>query len=465
MKTFITDDFLLQNETARELYHDTAKDLPIIDYHNHLSQHEILENKSFTNISEVWLGGDHYKWRAMRANGIDESYITGNKSDYDKFLAWSKTVPQTFGNPLYHWTHLELLRYFEIDDLLNEETAPQIWEETNAKLATDELSVRSLLTNKKVEFLGTTDDPTDDLASHIALHEEGFEITVSPSFRPDKGLNIERDEFIDWVEKLAKAADQSIENYNDFLKAFASRVDYFDEHGCKSSDHGIDVIFYKHATKEEAAATFQKRLQGEPLSAEEIEKFKTYTLLTLGELYAEKGWVMQLHLGALRNNNSRMVKILGPDTGFDSIGDVQIADKLSNFLDALEANDKLPKTVLYSLNANDYDVLASMAGNYQSAEVPGKVQFGTAWWFNDTLDGMEVQMKTLANIGLISNFIGMLTDSRSFLSFPRHEYFRRILCNLFGTWVEEGKVPKDMPLLKQYVANICYNNAKRYFQL
>lgn len=465
MKTFITDDFLLQSETARELYHETAKGLPIIDYHNHLSQHEILQDKSFANISEVWLGGDHYKWRAMRANGIDESYVTGDKSDYDKFLAWSRTVPKTFGNPLYHWTHLELLRYFDIDELLNEESAPRIWEEANAKLATKEMSVRSLLKKDKVEFLGTTDDPTDDLASHLALHEEGFEITVSPSFRPDKGINIEKDEFLEWVDKLAKAADQSIENYNDFLDAFASRVDYFDKHGCKSSDHGIDVIFYEHATKDEAAATFQKRLNGEQLTAEEIEKFKTHTLLTLGEQYAEKGWVMQLHLGALRNNNSRMFKKLGPDTGFDSIGDVQIAEKLSNFLDALEVKDKLPKTVLYSLNSNDYFVLASMAGNYQNAEVPGKVQFGTAWWFNDTMDGMEDQMKTLANVGLISNFIGMLTDSRSFLSFPRHEYFRRILCNLFGTWVEEGKVPKDMPLLKQYIADICYNNAQRYFKL
>jgi glucuronate isomerase len=465
MKTFITDDFLLQNETAKVLYHETAKDLPIIDYHNHLSQHEILQNKSFTNLSEVWLGGDHYKWRAMRANGVDESFITGDKSDYEKFLAWSKTVPNTFGNPLYHWTHLELLRYFDIDELLNERSAPKIWEVANAKLATKEMSVRSLLKKDKVEFLGTTDDPTDDLASHIALDEEGFEINVSPSFRPDKGINIERDEFLEWVDKLAESANQSIENYGDFLDAFASRVDYFDKHGCKSSDHGIDVIFYKHATKEEATATFQKRLNGEQLTGEEVEKFKTYTLLTLGELYAEKGWIMQLHLGALRNNNSRMFKKLGPDTGFDSIGDVQIAEKLSNFLDALEVNDKLPKTVLYSLNSNDYYVLASMAGNYQSAEVPGKVQFGTAWWFNDTLDGMENQMKILANIGLISNFIGMLTDSRSFLSFPRHEYFRRILCNLFGTWVEEGKIPKDMTLLKEYIANICYNNAKHYFKL
>lgn len=463
MKTFITDDFLLYNETARELYHDTAKNLPIIDYHNHLNQHEILEDKNFANIAEIWLGGDHYKWRALRANGIAEEYITGSKSDYDKFLAWSKTVPMTFGNPLYHWTHLELLRYFDIDVLFNENSAPAIWEEANEKLATKEMSVRSLLKRKKVEFVGTTDDPVDDLVSHKKLHNEGFDITVSPSFRPDKGLKIEEKEFLSWLDQLREVTDSSIENYDQFISALAERVDYFDEHGCKSSDHGIDVMFYEIATKEEVATIFQKRLNDEELSPVEVEQFKTYTLISLGEMYADKGWAMQLHLSALRNNNTRMIKKLGPDTGFDSIGDVLIANKLSNFLDALEAKNKLPKTILYSLNANDNDVLAAMAGNFQSSEVPGKVQFGTAWWFNDTIDGMEDQMKTLANIGLISNFIGMLTDSRSFLSFPRHEYFRRILCNLLGTWVEENKVPKDMELLKKYVSGICYENAARYF--
>ena len=465
MKTFITDDFLLYNETAKELFHGTAKDLPIIDYHNHLNQKEILEDKNFTNLSEIWLGGDHYKWRAMRANGVDESFITGNKSDYEKFLEWSKTVPKTFGNPLYHWTHLELKHYFGIDELLNEKSAPAIWEEANKKLATKEMSVRSLLKKDKVKFLGTTDDPTDDLASHIELKKEGFEITVSPSFRPDKGLNLDREEFIGWLEKLGQVMNSSIETYDQLLDALASRVDYFDEHGCRASDHGIDVMFFEEATKEEAAAVFQKRLNGETLSAKEIEQYKTFTLLTLGELYAEKGWAMQLHLSALRNNNSRMFNILGPDTGFDSIGDLLIANKVSSFLDALDKNDKLPKTILYSLNANNNNVLASMAGNYQSSEIAGKVQFGTAWWFNDTIDGMEEQMKMLANIGLISNFVGMLTDSRSFLSFPRHEYFRRILCNLLGTWVEEQKIPKDMALLEQYVNDICYENSKRYFGL
>lgn len=465
MKTFITDDFLLYNDTAKELFHNTAKELPIIDYHNHLKQDEILENKNFNNIADIWLGGDHYKWRAMRANGIDEEYITGSKSGYEKFLKWSETVPNMLGNPLYHWTHLELLRYFDIDELLNEKSAPSIWEEANRKLATPELSVRSILQKDKVEFLGTTDDPTDRLESHRTLKEEGYNVTVSPSFRPDKGLLIENEDFLSWAEKLGEVTNSSIENYDDFLEAFSERVNFFDEHGCKSADHGINVMFFKEVTKKEVEIIFEKRLNGTNLSEEEIEKFKTYTLHVLGELYADKGWAMQLHLGPLRNNNRRMFEKLGPDAGFDSIGDLLIANKLSRFLDSLEQKNKLPKTILYSVNAKDYDVLASIAGNFQGSEVPGKVQFGTAWWFNDTIDGMEDQMKTLANIGLISNFIGMLTDSRSFLSFPRHEYFRRILCNLLGTWVDERKVPKDMNLLEKYVRNICYENAKRYFGL
>lgn len=465
MKTFITEDFLLYNDTAKELYHNTAKDLPIIDYHNHLSQKEIYEDKNYTNLSEIWLAGDHYKWRAMRANGVDEEFVTGGKSDHEKFLAWSRTVPKTIGNPLYHWTHLELLRYFDIDELLDENSASAIWEEANKKLASPELSVRSILKRDKVTFLATTDDPADDLAIHKQLGDEDFGTSVIPSFRPDKGLKIETEGFPSWVKKLEEATNSSIENYDAFLQALSDRVDFFDEAGCRSSDHGIDVFFYEEGTQQEIASIFQKRLQGEQLTPKEIDQFKTSTLLSLGEMYADKGWAMQLHLGALRNNNKRMFEKLGPDTGFDSIGDRPIADKLANFLDALEARDKLPKTVLYSLNPNDYPVLASMAGNYQGAEVPGKIQFGTAWWFNDTIDGMEDQMKTLANIGLISNFVGMLTDSRSFLSFSRHEYFRRILCNLLGTWVEEGKVPKDMELLDKYVRGICYENSKNYFSI
>lgn len=465
MKTFITEDFLLYNDTAKELYHETAKNMPIIDYHNHLNQYEILEDKKFANLTEIWLGGDHYKWRAMRANGVSEEFITGNKNDYDKFLAWAKTVPNMIGNPLYHWTHLELLRYFQIDELLDEKSAPLIWEETKEKLKQPEMSVRSLLKNKNVEFVGTTDDPVDDLQAHKQLAKEDIGMTVSPSFRPDQALGIEKDGFLSWVEKLEQAANMSISNYDDFLAALEKRVNYFDEHGCKSSDHGINVMFYEEAMKEEVERIFAKRQKNEQLSQKEIEQFKTYTLITLGEWYAEKGWVMQLHINPLRNNSTRMFKQLGPDSGFDSIGDHLLADQLSSLLDAMDLHDKLPKTVLYSLNARDNNVLAAMAGNYQNDEVPGKVQHGTAWWFNDTIAGMEEQMKTLASIGLISNFIGMLTDSRSFLSFPRHEYFRRILCNILGTWVEEGKAPKDMELLRTYVKNICYENAKRYFNI
>lgn len=465
MKTFITDDFLLYNDTAQTLYHEVAKDLPIIDYHNHLNQHIILENKRFTNLAGVWLKDDHYKWRAMRANGIEEAYITGEKSDYEKFLAWARTVPNALGNPLYHWTHLELLRYFNIDNLLDENSAPAIWEDANEKLQSDEMTARKLLTRKKVEFIGTTDDPTDDLASHIALHKEGFEINVSPSFRPDKGLNIECEEFFTWLEKLGQITDTSIESYDALLNALKNRIDFFDVHGCRSSDHSIERMFYAVTSKKAVDAIFTKRLQRQMLTEEEVEQYKTYTLVKLGEWYAEKGWTMQLHLSPLRNNRTRMFRLVGPDAGFDSIGDYVIAEKLSRFLDALDRNSCLPKTILYSLNASDNHILASMAGNFQNSEIAGKVQLGTAWWFNDTIDGIEAQLKTLANFGLINHFIGMLTDSRSFLSFPRHEYFRRILCNLLGTWVEEGKVPKDITLLKQYVRNICYDNAKRYFNL
>ncbi|WP_085522944.1 glucuronate isomerase [Tuberibacillus sp. Marseille-P3662] len=465
MRTFISDDFLLYNKTARDLYHNVAKDLPIIDYHNHLSPEEILQDKNYTSLAEIWLAGDHYKWRAMRANGISEPFVTGEKSAYEKFLAWAKTVPKTIGNPLYHWTHLELVRYFEIDQLLDEHTAPSIWDKANEKLLAPEMSAKSLLQKEKVKFVGTTDDPTDDLASHAQLAKEGFSCKVSPSFRPDKGLNIEKDEFLPWIKQLEQATDSSIDQYDDLLSGLEKRVDYFAAHDCKSSDHGISVMFYEAATKDEVSAIFHKRLLGQELNKKETDQFKTYTLLALAEMYAEKGWVMQFHLGAKRNNHTRMFKHLGPDSGFDSIGDRLLADPLANFLDALEQKSKLPKTILYSVNPRDNYILAAMAGNYQNNEVPGKIQLGTAWWFNDNIDGMEDQMKTLANVGLIRHFVGMLTDSRSFLSLSRHEYFRRILCNLLGSWVEEGKAPKDMILLGTYVKDICYYNAKRYFNL
>ncbi|RCW74900.1 glucuronate isomerase [Saliterribacillus persicus] len=464
MKTFMTEDFLLYNETAKRLYHETAKDLPIIDYHNHLPPEEIYADKKYQNIYEIWLSGDHYKWRAMRANGIAEDYITGNQDPYKKFEAWAKTVPNTFGNPLYHWTHSELLRYFQIDELLNAESAPRIWDQTKETLQ-NRLSVRAILEQDKVEFVGTTDDPTDDLIYHKKLKEEGYQVKVSPSFRPDNALQIEKDTFKGWVDKLSGVVNQEIRNYDAFLMAMENRIEYFNELGCKSADHGINVMFFEVTTKNEVASIFIKKLEDQPLTEVEINKFKTYTLLQLGEWYTEKGWVMQLHMGPRRNNNTEMFQQVGPDSGFDSPGDRLIADPLNNFLDALDQTGSLPKTILYTLNARDNEILAATAGNFQNAEVPGKIQFGTAWWFNDHIDGMENQMKTLANFGLIRHFIGMLTDSRSFLSFSRHEYFRRIACNLIGSWAEEGKVPKDMPLLKQYVADICYHNAKRYFNI
>lgn len=465
MKTFIDDDFLLNNDIAKILYHDVAKNMPIIDYHNHLPPGEIANNKVFENISQMWLASDHYKWRALRANGISESYITGNKSDYEKFLAWSQTVPQMIGNPLYHWTHLELKRYFGIDMLLNEETAPEIWEEVNQQLNTPNMSARSLLKQQNVVYVGTTDDPTDTLESHEMLQQEGFDVQVSPSFRPDQALQPQSENFFSWLNKLKQSTGQSIKQYNDFLLALEKRIDYFNERGCRSSDHGINVMFYESASQAEIERIFQKILNRDKLSTKEMDQFKTRTLLSLGEMYADKKWVMQLHIGPLRNNNSRMFQYLGADSGFDSMGDRSLAEPLSYFLDALEQKEKLPKTVLYSLNPKDYYVLAAMAGNFQNAEVPGKVQLGTAWWFNDQIDGMEYQMRTLANIGLISNFIGMLTDSRSFLSFSRHEYFRRILCNLLGSWVAEKKAPHDIALLKKYVKNITYYNAERYFNI
>lgn len=465
IKTFIDDDFLLTNETAKILYHDYAKDLPIIDYHNHLNPAEILEDKQFNDISDAWLSGDHYKWRLMRANGIDEDYITGLKPPEEKFLKWAETVPKILGNPLYHWTHLELLRYFNIDYLLDEETAKEIYEETTSLLQSKDHSVRSLLKMKNVELVATTDDPTDNLKSHIALQQEDLEIEMVPTFRPDNALRIESETFLSWINKLEEVTDKSIEIYDDFIDCLFKRIDFFDSNGCKASDHALDKVFYEECTAEEVSNIFKKKLTKADLSLKEINQFKTYTLQLLAEKYNEKDWVMQLHIGALRNNNTKMFNKLGPDTGFDSIGDGQVAEKLSRFLNSLSLKDALPKTILYTLNDTDYMVLSTMAGNFNSSPVKGKIQLGPAWWFNDTLGGIENQLDILANTSVLANFVGMLTDSRSFLSFPRHEYFRRVLCNLLGTWVEEGKAPKDMKLLKEYTENICYYNAKSFFNL
>lgn len=466
MKPFMDDNFLLSNETAVRLYHDYAKQMPIIDYHCHLSPQQIYENTSFANITEAWLYGDHYKWRAMRANGAEEKLVTGGEgaSDYDRFAAWAKTVPQTIGNPLYHWSHLELRRFFGVDDLINEKNAPAIWEKVNAKLATGGFKARDLIQMSNVEVICTTDDPVDSLEYHIAIKElKDFDVQVLPSFRPDKALEINRATFLPWIKQLADVTDRSIDSYDALLGALEDRVKFFEEVGCKVSDHALDYVAYAETTKEEAAAIFAKALQGEKVSLEEEKKYKTYTLLFLGRQYAERGWAMQLHINAARNNNTRMFGKLGPDTGFDSIGDSPLAYPLSRLLDALDSEDKLPKTIVYSLNANDNDVLGALIGCFQGGGVQGKIQLGSAWWFNDTKNGMLDQMNALANLGLLSRFVGMLTDSRSFLSYTRHEYFRRILCNLLGEWVESGEAPNDMELLGDMVQNISYRNAKQYF--
>ncbi|MCM3609939.1 glucuronate isomerase [Planococcus sp. MERTA32b] len=458
------ENFLLENETAIRLYHDYAKDLPIIDYHCHLSPKEIYENKKFKNITDIWLYGDHYKWRVMRTNGVDEEYITGNASDYDKFMAWAKTVPMLIGNPLYNWTHLELQRFFGIQEVLNEQTAPGIWEKVNALLDSDEYRARDFIRNSKVNVVCTTDDPTDSLEYHLKLRDDtDFETKVFPSFRPDKALEINKEGFTEWVGKLQKVSGLKIDSYESFLEALKSRVEFFHSVGGRVSDHALDTMMYADTSEEEAKTYFERALSGEKVSVEGEKIFKSYTLTFLGKLYAKHEWVMQFHINALRNNNSRMLKELGPDTGYDSMNDETIAKPLARLLDSLERENALPKTILYSLNPKDNNTIAAMIGNFQGGGVPGKIQFGTAWWFNDTKSGMLDQMQTLANMGVFSRFIGMLTDSRSFLSYTRHEYFRRLVCTFIGNWVENGEVPNDIEFLGGIVEGISYQNAKEYF--
>jgi len=463
-RPFLDDNFLLTNPTAERLYHDYARGMPIIDYHCHLSPKEIYENKTYRNLTEVWLYGDHYKWRAMRANGVEERLVTGDADDYDKFLAYARTVPMTIGNPLYHWSHMELRRFFGVNDLINEANAPSIWERVNAQLQGPGFGARDFITKSKVEVICTTDDPADSLEYHVRLREDkGFGVKVLPSFRPDKALELNRPGFVEWIGKLEQAAGVRIENYDDLLAALEARVKFFHEVGCRVSDHALDEVPFAEATRAEAAAIFAKARKGERVSPEEEQKYKTHTLVFLGRLYAERGWVMQYHINALRNNNARMFSRLGPDTGFDSINDSLIAKPLARLLDALDRDDALPKTILYTLHPAQNHIIGTMIGNFQGGGVPGKIQFGSAWWFNDTKEGMIAQMKTLAETGLLSRFVGMLTDSRSFLSYTRHEYFRRILCNLIGEWVENGEFPADMELLGMIVKNIAYGNAKAYF--
>ncbi|MBP1043956.1 glucuronate isomerase [Vagococcus sp. BWB3-3] len=460
---FLDDNFLLTTPTAVRLFHDFAKEMPIIDYHCHLDPQEIYEDRAFATITEAWLAGDHYKWRLMRANGIPESQITGDASDYDKFLAWAKTVPKTIGNPLYAWTHLELRRFFGIEELLNEETAPEIWQKVNERLALPAYSRRQLIANSKVKIVCTTDDPVDDLRYHQLLKKEESAFQVLPAFRPDKALNIDAPEFTAWLKKLADVAAQPITNYPTLLSVLEKRIDFFHENGCRLSDHALDTLNYQAGSPAEVEQVFQKALEQEPLTASEIALYRTETLVALIKCYHQKNWTMQLHLHAHRNNNQRMLNQLGPDSGYDSLNDLPIATPLKEVLDRAEASDQLPQTILYSLNPQDYPVLLTLLGCYQK-DTPGKLQLGSGWWFNDTRSGMREQLSLFAENSLLSHFVGMLTDSRSFLSYTRHEYFRRVLCELMGEWAQRGEVPDDDQLLGQMVADIAYNNANRYFK-
>ncbi len=463
MKPFLDKDFMLNSETAKKLYHEHAAKMPIIDYHCHLNPKEIYENKPFENLAKVWLGGDHYKWRLMRANGVDEAFITGDKPDYEKFLKWAEVVPYLVGSPLYHWTHLELQRFFSIQTLLNKDTAKSIYEEANKQLI--HLTPKKFIEMSNVKIVCTTDDPTDDLHYHQLLKKENNSFKVLPAFRPDKAINIELSWFNDWVNKLSSVVGYRIDDLDSLEKALEERMDYFTENGCSLSDHGLDSIFYVESSKEEIETIFKKARNNEQLSEVEIKKYKGHVLVFLGKAYHKRQWVQQYHIGALRNNNLRMLKQLGPDTGYDAINDDPIAKPLSQILNKLEENDQLPKTIIYALNSRDHDIVVTLMQAFQDGKVSGKLQCGSAWWFNDHIDGMKKQMIALANNGLLSQFVGMLTDSRSFLSYPRHEYFRRLVCDLIGTWVEEGLFPNDEVLLGEVVRNISYENANKYFKM
>ncbi|OLS40588.1 glucuronate isomerase [Bacillus sp. MRMR6] len=464
MKGFLNTNFLLDNDSAVRLYENAVKGLPIFDFHCHLSPQEVWENNPYKNITEVWLGGDHYKWRAMRMHGIGEKYITGSASDWEKFSAWADTVQHLMGNPLYHWTHMELRMFFGIDKILNKHSAREIFDECNDKLKKPDFRPRGFIERSNVKFIGTTDDPVSTLEYHKLLtNDESFHAMIAPTFRPDGALFIERPTFKRWIEKLENVSGFTVASLDHFLQALKQRVDYFHEHGGRASDHDIQKMDYVQTTKEEIQAIFEKRMRDEELSEADITSYRSFLLTELGKMYAEKEWVMQLHMGAMRSNNTKMTNLLGPDTGFDSVGETNFAEGISRFLDALDQQDALPRTVLFNLNQKDNPVLAGMMGNFYEEGVPGKVQLGSGWWHLDHIDGMERQMKDLANVGLLSHFIGMLTDSRSFLSFARHDYFRRILCNLLGDWVEKGLVPTDMEFLENMVKNIGYHNAEKFF--
>ncbi|MFD2201066.1 glucuronate isomerase [Shivajiella indica] len=464
-KPFLDDNFLLENEFSKVLYHDYAKNLPIIDYHNHLPPDQISKNRIFDNITQAWLNGDHYKWRAMRTLGVSENFITGNASDLEKFKKWAESVPYTLRNPLYHWTHMELRRYFDIEELLSEKNAEEIYRRTTELLMNDEFSTCSLLEKMRVEVVCTTDDPADDLQHHQDYAKNPSDFGLFPAFRPDKSFAIENPEnYLSYLDKLSLASGIVIKNYEDLLQALQDRVDYFDRNGGRLSDHGLEQLYFFKSNAYDEHKIFKKVMDGVIPSQEEVAYFKFTTLLALCKMYHAKGWTQQFHLGAMRNNNGRMFRQMGPDMGFDSIGDYSQASALSGFLNELDNSDQLTQTILYNLNPGDNEVFATMVGNFNDGSIRGKIQFGSGWWFLDQKDGMEAQMNVLSNMGLISTFIGMLTDSRSFLSFPRHEYFRRILCNLFGKDMAKGELPQDEKWIGKIVQDICYHNARNYFQ-
>ena len=465
MKRFMDADFLLSTETAKRLYHETAEQLPIIDYHCHLSPKEIAEDKRFSSITELWLGGDHYKWRLMRSFGIEERYITGDASDREKFRAWAQTLGTAIGNPLYHWSHMELMEYFGYDGVLNEQTADAVFDLCNEKLKEPDFSARNLILRSNVEALCTTDDPADSLEWHKQIADSGFAVKVLPSFRPDKALGIEKPDWASYLDTLETAAQMEIGTFADLCEALRRRADVFDALGCRVSDHGLAAVPYASASSETVEAIFQKRREGETLTAQETAQFKMALLLFLGRTYAKLGWVMQLHFGVLRDNAKRVYAALGPDAGIDSIGDAVSISDLAAFLNALDETDELPKTILYSLNPNDNTALATVMGAFQRGGTKGKLQLGSAWWFNDHKDGIRNQLSAFASEGHLATFVGMLTDSRSFLSYPRHAYFRRILCDLLGEWVENGEFPNDEKALDRIVRGISFDNARKYFCL
>lgn len=464
MKPFLDENFLLKTKTAQKLYHEYAQSMPLIDYHCHLSPQQIAENMQFRNITDAWLSGDHYKWRAMRTNGVDESYCTGNKPDEDKFLKWADTVPYTMRNPLYHWTHLELQRYFGINEILNPTSAKGIYDATSAMLQDPSYSTQGLIQKMNVRVICTTDDPIDSLVYHQQIKDSNFGVKVFPAYRPDKAMEVNNAEnFVLYVRKVEEVTNTTITNFADYLVALKSRHDFFATMGCNVSDHGLEEIYAEEFSEAEIDAIFVKVYSGNALTITEQRKFKSCMLLQFAEWDWEKGWIQQYHLGALRNNNTRMLQQLGPDTGWDSIGDFAQAAALAKFLNKLDSGNKLAKTIIYNLNPADNELMGTMIGNFNDGSVAGKIQFGSAWWFLDQKDGMERQINALSSLGLLSRFVGMLTDSRSFLSYPRHEYFRRIVCNLFGNEIEDGELPNDIAWTGKIIQDICFNNANQYF--